>query len=475
MGQHHSPSKKLRLKLSKGATVGLIGIFGLVATGCSTTGTSTPHTNLIRIWRVGQAVDSFRDTITQFQKDHTATKVSYQNRTIDNYEFASLKSLAGRQGPDIWSIPNDWIGDYQDQVQPLPDDFFSQVTGSPKPVDEVKKLYPVGISSQIISADGTHVYGLPTNVDTLRLYVNQDVFSQALQDYRKSLGTNFSDALYQPVRLLLNNPPATWDDVVNDVKYITIRNGNTITRSAIALGTADNIPNAQDTLELLISQNGAKIVSDDHKNPLFHVPTTTPSGGQVRPGENALSFFSSFSDPSKATYSWNPSMPDALDAFAQGKLAMVVAYSDFGQKLKVKYPHFSPQISPVPQVSVSQTPVNWIRFSLETVTKTADNPAAAFAFMKLYTNQAMAKGLASELKLKSPFAATLDQNSSSDFLSKQILTGKTTYKLGHTQFDQTFHQTIVNVSQNGISPADAIKTAADQIDTLLNPVAVPTS
>ena len=447
-----------------------IALFGLAATGCSSGSSGTANQQVqVRVWRLDQDVDSFRDYIANFQKAHPTVKVTYSKKTTDGYEFSALKSLAGQQGPDIWSIPNDWLGDYKDQVLPLPDNFF-QVDGqatTPKPVDAIKQYFPQGIYEQLLSDDGTQVLGFPSNVDTLQLYVNPAIFSTAIGEFRTAQGNNLRDDTFQPVKQLLSSPPATWNDLVSQVKYLTLRNGNTITRSAIALGTADNIPNSEDVLQLLMLQNGTKITSDDRKAPLFQVAQSTPTGGQVRPGENALTFFSSFSDPSNADYSWNPSMPSALDAFGQGKVAMVVAYSDFGKQLKVKYPQFSYDTVKVPQISAAQAPVNLIHFSVETVTKSANNPAAAFAFLKTYVDKSDMKSITAEQKLFSPYVATLkDQNT---FASNQILTGKAVYKIDHPQFDDIFHQMIVDTSQDGISPADAVKEGGDQIDALLNP------
>lgn len=476
MGQQKS-SQSYKNILTNSGIVLLVGVFGLLATGCSLGGsnnTAAPKQVKVRIWRVNQDVDPIRDIMDQFMSDNPNIKVTYQKNKLDNYEFNSLKSLAGRLGPDIWSIPNDWIGDYQDQIQPLPDNFFitDQNKNPGKPVDYVKKLYPAGILEQIISTDGTKVYGMPTNVDTLQLYYNPDLFSTASSEFVNSKGDNAPDSVIDPVTSLLAKPPATWDNLVEQAKYITKRNGPTVTRGTIALGTADNIPNAEDVLQLLMLQNGAKIISDDHKSPLFHVAQGTPSGGQVRPGEKALDFFASFSNPSKSTYSWNPSMPQALDAFAQGKVAMVIGYTDFAKQLAIKYPDFSYQVAAIPQISAAQSPVNFIKFSVETVTKTADSANAAFAFLKQYTDSNTAGSLAQERGIYSPYIASFDL---SVFQEKQITTGKAIYKLNHNQFDGVFRQMIIDVSQNGISTGDAIKGGADKIDELISPpIASPT-
>lgn len=475
MGQHQ-PKTRTQQFISNAFAIALVGVFGLLATGCSNKNNSaTNNVTQVRVWRVDQDIDSFRDLINQFQRENENVKVTYTKKQLDTYEFDSLKSLAGRLGPDIWSIPNDWLGDYTDQVIPLPDNFFfnQETNKGPSPVDAVRAAYPAGIANQIIDPAGTKVYGLPTNVDTLQLYVNSDLLSQAYQDFRKAQGNTARDEVLQPVRQLLNKAPATWNDVVEQAKYITKRNGSTIERAAIALGTADNIPNSGDILQLLMLQNGAKILSDDHMSAVFDVSTATPSGGQVRAGQKALEFFTSFSDPSKETYSWNPSMPQALDAFTQGKVAMVIAYSDFGKQLKIKKPGFSYEVAAIPQVSLAQDPVNFIRFSVETVTKTADNANAAFAFLQTYTNTDNAKILASEQKLYSPYLKYL--NNAAIFQATQILTGQGTYKVVHTQFDAAFRQMIVDVSQNQILPEEAIKSGSDKIDNLVNPKPTPSS
>jgi ABC-type glycerol-3-phosphate transport system substrate-binding protein len=218
-------------------------------------------------------------------------------------------------------------------------------------------------------------------------------------------------------------------------------------------------------------QNGGKIVSTDRRNALFHIPETTPAGVSVRPGENALDFFTSFARPDHPNYTWNPSMPQALDAFGQGKVAMVVAFSDFGRNLKIKYPKFNFNTVAVPQISVAplQDPVNLIRFNTEVVTKTADNSTLAFNFLKTYTDKSDANRIAKaypSFKLISPFLDTL-KNDQTNYFNKQVLTGKAVYKKNREQFDQDFRQMAIDVTQNGLTPDKALDAAAEKINVLL--------
>lgn len=460
------PTLRDTLKLT--GLFGVLIVVGLSATACGTTPTTTAKKPLVRIWRVDQPEDVVKDMEVTFLETNSTVSVSYKQKSLAGYELSALKSLTARTGPDVWSIPSDWLGDHFNRLTAFPDSMFAKegVSNPPKTADYLKDFYPQGILDAITNPTDGKVYGLPTGVDTLRLYYNPDVFSQGLAEYRKSLGDAADDDKYQPVRNLLSRPPATWSELVDQVKYLTKRDGNTIQRSAIAMGTADNTPNTADFLQLLILQNGGKVVSTDHKNALFHIPETTPAGVSVRPGENALDFLASFANPNKPTYSWNPSMPQAVDAFGQGKVAMVIAFSDFGKELKVKYPRLTFEVTSVPQISVSplQEPVNLLRFWAETVPSVADTPNAALAFARLEARNA--DSLGAQAGLGSPLLATLKADDK-EFPNRQILTGKTVFKKNRDQFDANFRQMIIDVTQNGLTPSQALDSGAEKINLLL--------
>jgi ABC-type glycerol-3-phosphate transport system substrate-binding protein len=462
-------------------TIGLLSLLivvGVLATGCSKkqNNSATPTSKvLVRIWRTGQSEDVLKNKMQQFTEKNKAQNVSvtYSERNLASYELDSLKSLSSRLGPDIWSIPNDWIGDHTPRLNPLPDNFYfprnskgERAATGPSPVDQVKSLYPAGIAEQIISTDGKSVEALPVSVDSLRLYVNTDLLSSAYQAFRAQAGSSAKSEDLTPIQQLLSKPPVTWLDLVEQAKYVTKRDGNTIQQATIALGTADNIPNSADILQMLMMQNGAQIVSTDRRNALFHIPTKTSSGVTVIPGELALDFFTSFSNPNKPNYTWNPSMPQAVDAFGQGKVAMIIGFIDLDTMLKEKYPKMHYTIAPIPQKSVTETAVNLIRFNVEGVTKTADNAAAAFAFLATYTDVDTSTDVAQEMKLLTPYKSRLEARIDDPFI-KQILTGKAVYKRSHTQFDEAFRQMIVEVSQNGLALGKAVDAGAETINQLL--------
>ena len=457
----------------------LLPVFGVLATGCSLGGsmsaTPTPGAPLVRLWRYNQDIDPIRSTFQAFQSAHPNVVLKFKKKDLASYEITALKSMASLQGPDIWSIPNEWIGDEEDQLVPLPSDYFfsAGTTTGLAPADAVKKLFPAGVADQITRPDGS-VDGIPTNLDTLQLYYNPDLFQTAFQDFNRAQNNNSNSSAIDNVRALLRNAPTTWNDLVDQTKYLTRPDGaGGFARSAIALGTADNVPNSSDILQLLMLQNGSRIVSSDRRSPLFQVPITTSAGVQVNPGAKALEFFSSFAQPGKPNYTWNPSMPSALDAFAQGKVAMVIGYSDFESQLKIKYPRFRAEKAAVPQISLPtvQTPVNFFRFSLEAVTQTANNKAAAFGLLKAYTSSDITDSLAGEIKMRSPYLSTLNRNTD-DYLNTQAITAQSTFKLNRPVFDGAFRQMIVDASQNNVPATDAVRAGAEKIGAVLSPPAV---
>lgn len=451
-------------------TILLTIVFGLSSTACSfgkKTATTTTASK-VRIWRYDQDVDPIKSNIDDFSKANKGTTVSFTSHDLSTYEIDAYKSISAKGGPDVWSIPNDWIADNEDKLATFSDKLFINKDKKAIPAAEyIRSNFPDGIADQVIRADGK-VIGVPSNADTLILYYNKSLFDASFSEYKKSLPENTKETDYADIKKLLNHPPTTWNELLEQEKYITKVEGNSITRSAIALGTADNIDNSTDILTLLMIQNGATIISTDRKNVMFADQQTTPSNLVVRPGERALDFYASFSNPGKENYTWNNNMPSALDAFAKGKVAMVVAYSDFGTKLKAKYPKSGYATAAIPQVSSDQS-ANLVRFSVETVTAAANNSSLAFSFLKSYTTETGLGRLASESKIYLNPMKTALEKKSEDFRAKQILTGKTIYKKNRVNFDATFRKMITDVTQNEITAEEAVKAGQDTLTNIYAP------
>jgi len=76
------------------------------------------------------------------------------------------------------------------------------------------------------------------------------------------------------------------------------------------------------------------------------------NGASISPGENSLKFYTQFAKSGGDNpYSWNPQMHYSIDAFAEGKLAMMLNYSWHRDTLTAKAPKLNYEVAPVPQIT----------------------------------------------------------------------------------------------------------------------------
>jgi ABC-type glycerol-3-phosphate transport system substrate-binding protein len=446
------------------------------------------ETIYLRVRRMDQGVDAVRSTVSTFTKANPTVTFEFQNRPALNYEEEAINSLSAKLGPDLWSIPSDSLFDHESRITTIPAGTFADPKAkSPESNQQyAARNFPVGLASHLTSDTG-EILGMPTNLDSLRLYYNSTVVSTRLAEIRKELTEQFRgspgsefDAAYQPIRRLLATPPKTWSDLVEHDKYLTKRDGSDITFSTIALGTAENSVAAVDILHLLMYQNGTSVIGDDRARALFHIPIQGPSGELIRPGENALDFYTSFARPDKDTYTWNADMGDPIQAFAEGKVAYLIGYQDVRNELAKRYPKFRNfETTTVPQVNTYDTPTTVIRFNVESVTRVASSSKVAFAFQKTYTNEENAAALASEVKLSTPYAKKLTTNSSE--VVKLMVNGRTIFRPERAKYNDLFSRAITNSLSNELSTSKALDVAAEEVNTLLTerklrnqPTPVPT-
>ena len=160
-------------------------------------------------------------------------------------------------------------------------------------------------------------------------------------------------------------------------------------------------------------------------------------------------------------------MPQAIDAFGQGKVAMVIGYADFGAQLKSKYPRFTFDSAAIPQISGTAKPVTVSRFTVDSVTKGASSISLSEKLLSEQDSTEVSADLAKSVNLRSPSLKNLV--SATDFQSQAVLNTRVVYKKHHLDFDTAFLQMIRDVSQNGFPPATAIDQGSAKINTLLSP------
>jgi multiple sugar transport system substrate-binding protein len=162
--------------------------------------------------------------------------------------------------------------------------------------------------------------------------------------------------------------PTTYEELLAVVPKLTVRDGNTIVTSAIALGTSTNIEHFSDIVSLMILQNGGSL-----------------SNPTVKETEEAVSFYRKFASPGDPMYTWNSLLDNSLSAFASGRLAMMIAPSWRAFDVAAINPNLKFKIEPVPQLPGTQ--VTWASYWVEGVSSKSKNQRQAMQFLKFLTSK----------------------------------------------------------------------------------------
>lgn len=262
----------------------------------------------LEVWGLFDDRDAFTDIFDNFKKiDPNIRQINYKKLTPNTYKNDLIEALASGQGPDIFIIHNTWLPSFQDRLTPAPATILTE--------QKFKKDF-VDVADKDFVLEGK-VYAVPLTVDSLALFYNKDIFNSA------------GIAL----------PPANWDKFTEDVKILVKENSfGEIYQAGVALGTAYNINRPTDILSMLMLQYGS--VMNNGNQAAFN----------NEGGKKALSFYTQFAKTESPLYSWNSNMHNSIDAFSEGKLAMMFNYSWQIDAIKKKSPKLNFTVAPIPQV-----------------------------------------------------------------------------------------------------------------------------
>lgn len=429
----------------------------------------------IFIWRATEYKDLFRPYAGTYMANNPTIQLWYTQKELGRaYEISSLDQIAADK-LHVWSIPVDWMPDHLDKLLPMPDGILGEKIDNAKFMKD--KLIP-GLDESVYQSYtlNNKVYGLPFTIDSLILYYNPVIFDQALARWKQAHPRSNNEKPSEEelaMEELLKNPPSTWEELLQVIPLLTIRNGDQIKQSAIALGAADNVANADDIVQLLIYQNGGDIVSTDgEKMAVFKESMVKENGELFFPGREALNFYANFSSPDKDNYTWNSSMPNSVEAFVSGKTAMIIDYPSLRDRLTKEAPEFkSYQTAKMPQISESQAPVNFGSFMIEAVTNAAKEgkQSPAWGWVLSYMKTENSQAITDIIHRPSPHLSLTEARAKAEkgIISQQALTVKVPYKRRHEEFDAAFLTMIRNVTKHSQPVEDALNQTNDKINELL--------
>jgi multiple sugar transport system substrate-binding protein len=410
----------------------------------------------LEYWRVWEDAEVFAPIIADYQAAHPNIKINYRKFRYEEYEKQLLEAFAEDRGPDIFSIPESWLREYETKLTPMPPEVtmvYQELKGaikkeivqtlrtSPTPsFREIKQIFPDTVYTDVVIGD--QLYGLPLSLDSLVMFYNKDLLNGAG----------------------ITVPPKTWDEFSAasvkmtryDAKGIPIQSGS-------ALGTGSNINPSADIASVLMMQNGAIMTGANG------TPTFMAERNNSNPGLQALRFYTEFASPVKNVYSWNTEMANAFDVFTSGRVAMIFGYNYNLPTLRARAPKINLGIAPIPQIS-TERPINYASYWIETVSKKSVNTDEAWDFILfMTTRENQAKKFADATKRPAALRSLINSQIEDEDLNAaatQTLTATNWYQGRDSIAAETAFRTMLDDLSNALTEKDieiVVNTALQKI------------
>lgn len=301
-------------------------------------------------WGLWEPEAVYNQVIADYQRSHPNVTIKYQKQSPISYRDRLTGAIASESGPDIIRIHNSWLPMLKNSLAAAPESTYSFSAFK-------NTFYPVHSQDLIFQ---NKVYALPLEIDTLGLYINEDIFRNGGAEI-----------------------PTDWDEFLAAARKLTVRDSSgRIKTAGAAMGTASNVDHWPEILALMMLQAGVdlntQVDSDD--------------------AAQALGFYSAFATGEKI---WDETLDNSTLAFANGQLAMYFGPSWRFFDIQAVSPDLNFRVLPVPQLT-GGSPVNYASYWAEAVSKKSRNPAVAWDFLKyLSSKEVLTKIYSAQSQLRS--------------------------------------------------------------------------
>ncbi|KKT30058.1 MAG: Extracellular solute-binding protein family 1 [Candidatus Collierbacteria bacterium GW2011_GWC2_44_18] len=270
-----------------------------------------------------------KPVIDAFEKQNPNIKVDYQLQSPQDYQDRVKTALESQSSPDVVRLHTTWLPLFAADLLPASSNTLSAT-------ELATNFYPI-ISKLLVS--GNQVYGAPMTAETLGLFVNTAILQQ------KQL-----------------QPPKTWEDLLTAAKAVRELEPITgkIRRAGVALGNTTNVEYWPDIVSMMLLQAGVSL--------------TDINGPEVGV---TLKYYTDFVTKHQV---WDDTLPPSTVAFANEKVAMIIAPSWVAKDIKSINPSLSWQVVPVPQLP-DIDPINWTSIWFEGVARNSAHPQEAWKFV----------------------------------------------------------------------------------------------
>ncbi len=326
--------------------------------------------------------------------DKAISVIRYRQFDESSFDSEIINAIAEGNAPDLLILPNESLVTHRAKLMPIPYETLSERT--------FRDTYIDGADIFMMS-DGT--YGIPLMVDPLVVFWNRDIFSSS--------------------GLVL--PPKTWEDLVAVTLPAVVQTApnRDLERSVIAFGEYSNVRHAKDLLLMLLLQSGAPLVSESDK--LYSVLLNNSSENKLPSAEAVLSFYTQFSNPTSASYTWNRTQPLDWNAFKAGTLGMYFGKSSEIASMQEQNPNLSFDIATVPQGKGATTLRNYGTFYALAIPRISVNRTGAYRAALALTSESNA-ALFADLSNTAPALRSLfdtpPANSNTNIIRQSALTAR---------------------------------------------------
>jgi len=340
--------------------VGVIGVVVIIALLASkylkgTTGgtpSGTIEINYIGLW---DEKEIYEPLIKEYQDAHPNIKISYTKASFNNQNNLTYKGVyqtsaeerIANGSVDIIRVHQTWIAKLLPQLYGAPADVM---TGA-----QAKELYYTPVYQAITSSNGV-VFGAPQMVDGLVLFYNKTVFADAKITDPKTATKD-------------------WDVTLITAKALTQKNSNgTMKLAGINMGSVANVRSSPEILLAMLTQAAIPIVGVDAATAKVSASFASDEGAAT------INRFYEFSK----LKTWSSLMENDVEAFASGRLAMLISPSWRAINLIEMNPKLQFDTLPLPVLPGAnpEVPQYLSSFWVDVVSKKAKYPKESWAFLK---------------------------------------------------------------------------------------------
>lgn len=358
---------------------------------------------------------------------------TYKDKSVIDQQL--VEAIASGVGPDVIILPQDLIVRYINKIYKIP---YTTI-----PELDFKQTF-VQEGEMFMTNEG--ILALPFLVDPLVMYWNRDIFNNNA----------------------ITKPPTNWTEFSSLAQKMTKKDSaQNVIKSFAPLGEYRNVRNAKNILSALFMQAGNQIISYNQSDDSFE---STLNSGDSTSDVLALQFYTAFSNPTRPEYTWNRSLPNSLEAFTNGDLAVYFGLASEFTYIKAKNPNLNFDLALLPQIKDAKVLSTFGNIWGFAILKNSKNPSGAFTIIKTLTRSDAVPFWADILRIPSArrdVVGAVETNSAKSILNKSAIISKGWYDPQSPVTDSIFQEMVESYTTGRETVDGALNSASDRLDNLL--------